>query len=192
MIRTLESQPQATPKSPVNAGVPPLLVGDIARTASLFAATLALGLIAGFFYTYEVSVMRGFARLTDAEFVSAMQAVNATIRNWAFAPSFFGAALLLLVVLALHRHRLVSTKGVLIIMATLFYIGGALFLTLRINVPMNDWLAAQGPAALMVDPGAIRVQYEADWVFWNLVRTLNSGLAFLMVSAALWLDGKRE
>ncbi len=166
-------------------------LGARARTLSLFAATAALGLIAGFFYTYEVSVMRGFARLSDADFISAMQAVNATIRNWGFAPSFFGAVVLLLIAAALHWREWRQLKGMLILAACLLYIGGAFLLTLLINVPMNDWLAAQGPAALMVDAGAIRVQYEADWVFWNLVRTLASGLAFALTSAALWLDARR-
>lgn len=188
---TIKSSAEPFPKVSASTAAPDSSAGDIARTISLFATTLALGLIAGFFYTYEVSVMRGFARLSDADFISAMQAVNATVRNWAFAPSFFGAALLLLVAVVLHLRHWRSPIMVLITASTLIYIGGALLLTMRINVPMNDWLAAQGPAALMIDPAAIRVQYEADWVFWNLVRTLNSGLAFALISVALWLDGRR-
>lgn len=158
------------------------------RSLLIFLSTIALGFIAGFFYTYEVSVMRGFALLPDAEFISAMQSVNATIRNWAFAPSFFGALILALVTSFLHLREWRSLKTQLILAATLLYGLGALILTLQINVPMNEWLALQGPAAAMANPGAIRVQYERDWVFWNLVRTINSGLAFAMMAIALWLD----
>lgn len=164
---------------------------DALRTWSLFAATIALGLIAGFFYTYEVSVMRGFARLSDPDFVSAMQAVNATIRNPAFGASFFGAALLSLLAAGLHIRQARSAKGALIILAAATYLLGGLVLTMTINVPLNQWLAAQGPAALMADAGAIRVQYEGDWVFWNLVRSFVSLAAFVMMLAALWLDGRR-
>lgn len=164
---------------------------DALRTSALFAATLALGLIAGFFYTYEVSVMRGFARLADADFISAMQAVNATIRNPAFGASFFGAAVLSLFAAILHLRQARTAKGILIVMAALTYLLGGLILTATINVPLNQWLAAQGPAALMADAGAIRVQYEDDWVFWNLVRTVASLTAFVMMLAALWLDGRR-
>lgn len=160
------------------------------RSFLILASTLALGLIAGFFYTYEVSVMRGFARLSDADFISAMQSVNATIRNWAFAPSFFGAAALALLTALLHIREWRQPKGGLILGAALIYTFGALVLTMRINVPMNEWLAAQGPASLMPDPGAIRAVYEQDWVFWNLVRTIMSGLAFAMMALALWLDGR--
>lgn len=162
------------------------------RPTLLIVSTLGLGLIAGFFYTYEVSVMRGFARLPHAEFISAMQSVNATIRNWAFAPSFFGSAVLAVATALLFRREWRKLQGMLVLGAALFYTIGALFLTMRINVPMNEWLAAQGPAALMPSPGAIRVQYEADWVFWNLVRTINSGIAFVMMATALWLDGRRS
>ncbi|HRE20555.1 MAG TPA: DUF1772 domain-containing protein [Rhabdaerophilum sp.] len=164
---------------------------DLFRTGVLFAATLLFGLIAGFFYTYDVSVMRGFARLSDADFISAMQAVNATVRNPAFGVSFFGAAILSLLAAFLHWRQFTTPKGMLILLAALSYLLGALFLTVAINVPLNQWLAAQGPAVLMADAGAIRVQYEGDWVFWNLVRMLASLIAFLLMTAALWLDGRR-
>ncbi len=162
------------------------------RAFLILASTLALGLIAGFFYTYEVSVMRGFARLGDADFIAAMQSVNATIRNWAFAPSFFGAALLAIVTALVHVRDWRRAKGLLIVAAALVYGLGGLLLTLRINVPMNEWLAVQGPPDLMTDPGAIRAQYEQDWVFWNLVRTINSGVAFALMAIALWLDGRES
>jgi uncharacterized membrane protein len=162
------------------------------RSFLIFASTIALGFIAGFFYTYEVSVMRGFAYLNDAEFIAAMRSVNATIRNWAFAPSFFGSALLAILTALLHIRHWRHPKSLLIIGSTLLYTIGALLLTMRINVPMNEWLAAQGPAALMPNPGAIRVQYEQDWVFWNLVRTIHAGLAFAMMAVALWLDGRER
>ncbi|MCA0405986.1 MAG: DUF1772 domain-containing protein [Proteobacteria bacterium] len=161
------------------------------KSVLLLLTTLALGFIAGFFYTYEVSVMRGFARLPDRAFIEAMQAVNATIRNAAFAPAFFGAALLSflsgLVFLSDPRRTLALLVGT----AALLYLGGAFALTAAVNVPLNNWLADQGPAATLADPEAIRAAYEAKWVFWNLIRAINSGLAFLLMLSALWLDGRR-
>jgi uncharacterized membrane protein len=162
------------------------------RSFLILASTLALGVFAGFFYTYEVSVMGGFARLPDADFISAMQSVNAAIRNWAFAPGFFGAALLALLTALLHIREWRQPKALLILGSALIYTSGALILTMQINVPLNEWLAAQGPPALMPDPGAIRVQYEHDWVFWNLVRSIVSCLAFAMMAVALWLDGQER
>ena len=57
----------------------------------LLAATLAMTLIAGFFYAYGSSVLVGLDALAPAEAVKAMQAINARVRNWMFAPSFFCA-----------------------------------------------------------------------------------------------------
>lgn len=160
------------------------------RASVLLAATAALGLIAGFFYAYEVSVMRGFAILSDRDFIAAMQSVNATIRNAAFAPSFFGAALLSALVVLMHWRDILRTKGLLIAAAALLYIGGGLLLTMTINVPLNEWLAAQGPASGIAEPSAIRAAYESKWVFWNLVRAIASFLAFLLMAIAFRIDSR--
>lgn len=47
----------------------------------------------GFFYAFACSVMVGLARTDDRTFVATMQWINATVRNAAFAPAFFGALL---------------------------------------------------------------------------------------------------
>ena len=49
-------------------------------------AVLAVGLMAGFYYAYACSVMLGLAQTDDRTFVTAMQAINASVRNAAFAP----------------------------------------------------------------------------------------------------------
>ena len=57
----------------------------------LMALTLILtGAIAGFFYAYTSSVMRGLDAVPAAHAIVAMQGINATVRNWMFAPAFFG------------------------------------------------------------------------------------------------------
>src|SRR4028119_1583110 len=57
----------------------------------LMALTLVLtGAIAGFFYAYTSSVMRGLDAIPAAHAIVAMQGINATVRNWIFAPAFFG------------------------------------------------------------------------------------------------------
>lgn len=162
-----------------------------AQSASIFAATVALGLITGFFYAYEVSVMRGFAILPDRDFIASMQAVNATVRNMSFAPSFFGAAFLAALAALLHMRQWNTPKALCIFAATNVYIIGGLILTMQINVPLNQWLADLGPASAIPDPAAVRLAYEPQWVLWNLIRTINSTIAFILMATALWLDGRR-
>ena len=57
----------------------------------LVASTVVVGLMAGFFYAYACSVMVGLDRVDDRTFIVTMQWINATVRNAAFAPAFFGS-----------------------------------------------------------------------------------------------------
>jgi uncharacterized membrane protein len=160
-------------------------VGSVARPLTLTLATLTTGLIAGFFYAYASSVTLGHALLPDEQYIQAMQAINATVRNGVFAFSFFGAVVSLLLTLAVHAPRPRSRRFVLVALAAVFYIGGAFMVTFLINVPMNEELARVsvgelGPAALE----RVREGYEGPWNFWNGVRTVFSTLAFLALIGA--------
>jgi uncharacterized membrane protein len=158
-------------------------VGSVARLATLTLAVLTTGLISGFFYAYACSVTLGLALLPDEQYVEAMRAINATVRNGVFAFSFFGAVLFLLVALAVHARRLRSRRFLLLAAAAVFYIGGGFMVTFLINVPMNEELARVGEAA----PAALsraRAEYEGQWNFWNGVRTFFSSLAFLALIVA--------
>jgi uncharacterized membrane protein len=178
----MSSRSTATPGALPTAAA----VGSIARPLSLGAATLTTGLIAGFFYAYACSVTLGLARLSDGQYVEAMQAINATVRNGVFAFSFFGAVLSLLLALAAHAPRIRSRRFVLVALACVLYIGGGFMVTFLVNVPMNEELARVGE----VDPAAlaqVRAEYEGPWNFWNGVRTLFSSLAFVALIGACLL-----
>ncbi|EIV94844.1 DUF1772 domain-containing protein [Frankia sp. QA3] len=163
---------------------------DRAALGLVALAVLALALIAGFFYAYACSVMVGLAEVDDRTFITTMQSINATVRNWGFAPSFFGATLITAVALAALGRRWRSPEWRLLAAALLVYTVGGLVLTMGISVPLNDELAAAGPAAAIADPAAIRADYEGPWVAWNLVRTVCSTLAFLLAAAALHRMGR--
>nr|MDQ5819478.1 DUF1772 domain-containing protein [Actinomycetota bacterium] len=121
--------------------------------------------------------------LPDEQYVEAMQAINATVRNGVFAFSFFGSVVSLLLALVVYAPRLRSRRFVLIALAAVLYIGGSFMVTLLVNVPMNEELARVGevgPAAL----AQVRAEYEGPWNFWNGVRTVFSSLAFLALIGA--------
>jgi uncharacterized membrane protein len=161
----------------------PTAIGSLVRPLALAAATLTTGLIAGFFYAYACSVTRGHALLSDEQYVEAMQAINATVRNGVFALSFFGAVLSLIVALLVHAPRLRSLRFLLVAVACVLYIGGGFMVTFLVNVPMNEELARVGevaPATL----AQVRADYEGPWNYWNLVRTVFSSLAFLALIGA--------
>ena len=158
-------------------------VGSAARSLSLGAATLTTGLISGFFYAYACSVTLGLALLPDEQYIEAMQAINATVRNGVFAFSFFGAALSLLLALAIHAPRLRSRRFALIALAAVLYIGGGFMVTFLVNVPMNEELARVGDAA-PATLTQVRAEYEGPWNFWNGVRAAFSSLAFVALLGA--------
>src|SRR3712207_699327 len=123
----MSSRSTAAPRAhPVGA------VGSVARSLSLGTATFTTGLISGFFYAYACSVTLGLALLPDEQYVEAMQAINATVRNGVFAFSFFGAVLFLLLALAVHLSRLRSPRFPLIALAGILHLGGRSLVTLLV------------------------------------------------------------
>ena len=149
----------------------------------LGTATVLMGLIAGFFYAYACSVMVGLAHVDDSTFITAMQWINATVRNAAFAPSFFGAlAVTGAAALVAYRHR---SAGRAWILAAFVLYAAAFAITMGINVPLNEQFAAAGPAGI-ADVAAVRAAYEGTWVAWNIARTALSTAALAALVCAIF------
>ena len=161
------------------------------RTITLAGATLTTGLVAGVFYAYAVSVNLGLAAQSDESYVATMQEINERIQNPLFFASFLGAGLFLLAALAVHLPRLRTSRFRLVALACLLYIGGGFLLTVFVNVPMNDQLAAVDPDAPARVLSLARDAYEGPWNFWNGVRAVLSTLAFFaLVGACLLREGR--
>lgn len=178
--------PKSTAPTALPAALPLAEIGPLARFPSLTLAVLTTGLISGFFYAYTCSVTLGLALLSDEQYIEAMQAINATVRNGVFAFSFFGAVLSLILASVLHAARPRSRRFMLVALAAVLYIGGGFMVTFLVNVPMNEELARVGEA-VFADPAAlaqVRTEYEGPWNFWNGVRTVFSSLAFLSLIGA--------
>lgn len=156
-----------TPARPLAAG-----------TVSTVLAVILLGLSAGFFVTYTISVTRGLAEVGDAAYVESFQAINDRVRTASFATFFFGAAPVALVA-AVQRHGLARwlLGGAAAVCAI-----GVVGVTFTGNVPLNETLATQtDPAAW----SAAREAFEQRWNDLNLVRA-GSGLgAFVLATLAL-------
>lgn len=151
----------------------------------LLVTTTLMGLIAGFFYAFACSVMVGLARTDDLTFVNTMQWINATVRNVGFAPSFFGSLLCAVAVAGVALWRRSPARWWITGAALCYAI--AFGVTMWINVPMNETLAAAGPAEAIADLGGVRRDYEGPWVRWNLVRTVLSTLALVALARAALL-----
>lgn len=148
----------------------------------LLASTVLMGLIAGFFYAYACSVMLGLARVSDQSFIETMQAINATVRNAGFAPSFFGS--LVVTLAAAIAMWLNKTRGRYLVLLAFVLYAGAFAVTFAANVPLNDQLAEAGPVTGITDVGVVRTEFEEPWVRWNLVRTVLASAALGCLAAA--------
>lgn len=151
---------------------------EIARIASLVAATLTVGLTAGLFFGYACSVMPGLRRTDDQTFVTAMRAFNAAILNAWFLVCFVGG--LVFTALAALVHAFAGSHAPLPwLVAGLVLYATAVIITGRVNVPLNQRLAESG------EPAALREMFEARWVRWHLVRTasITAGFGCLVAAA---------
>ena len=144
-------------------------MGNDALAVLLAVSTVTVGLMAGFFYAYACSVMVALDRVDDRTFIVTMQWINATVRNAAFAPAFFGSLVLTIAaaVVAVVSSR--SARGWIVAAAVLY--AAAFLVTLTLNVPLNEQLAAAGPADQISDLAAVRAAFEGPWIRWNLLRT---------------------
>jgi uncharacterized membrane protein len=64
----------------------------------------------------------------------------------------------------------------------------ALALTMVVNVPLNDTLAAAGSPDRLGDLAAVREKFEATWVRANVARAVTCTAAFCCLSWALMLS----
>lgn len=154
----------------------------LVRSATLVAATLTTGMVAGLFYSYTCSVMPGLRRSDDHTLVTAMRAINVAILNGWFALSFGGALLFTVMTAALHVPG--GDAALAWIVAGLVGYVATLGITGRVSVPLNHRLDA-APSATEAEKAAARIGFEARWNRWNLVRTLTSTAAFGCLTIAL-------
>ncbi|MGH3983909.1 MAG: DUF1772 domain-containing protein, partial [Pseudonocardiaceae bacterium] len=162
---------------------------ELSRGAALVAATIAMGLFAGLFYTFACAVMPGLHRMDDHTFVSGMQQINVAILNGWFFATFLGAPLVTALAGLLQLGG-GSRRVLLWIVAAFILCVVAFVITVVVNVPLNDALAAAGDPAQTADLAAVRAQFEASWVRWNLARAVASTAAFGCLTWALVLYGR--
>ncbi|GAB2944882.1 DUF1772 domain-containing protein [Micromonospora polyrhachis] len=157
------------------------------RAATLVAATITTGLIAGLFYAYACSVMPGLRRTDDQTFVTTMRQINEAILNGWFAIIFVGAPLLTAAAVVLHLPT--AGRPMLPWIVAAFLLNTAMIaITFGINVPLNNELATANPNS--TTPATIRRKFEAKWVRWNIARAATPTAALACLSWALILCGR--
>ncbi len=145
---------------------------------TLFSA-LGSALVAGIFFAFSTFIMKAFGRLQPEQGIAAMQAINVTVLNPWFFAVFFGTGvgcIFLAIFALLHWSGPAASH---LVVGSMLYIVGTIFVTLVFNVPLNNALAR----AAANDPDSVSLwrHYLRRWTFWNHVRTGGS------LAAATWL-----
>ncbi len=157
------------------------------RVASLLAATMATGLMAGIYGIYSNAFMPGLAKTDDKTFVGAFQAVDRAILNPLFLLLGFLGALVFTLLAGLFSLKEKALPWIAVAFA-LYLV--TVIVTMAVNVPMNDALRAAGDPAT-IDVAAARAAFdERKWQAFNLVRVVLSTIAFGLLGWALYLTGK--
>lgn len=143
-----------------------------------------IGAMFGFFFAWTSSTLWGLDRTAPEVAIVAMQAMNSAVRNPVFGLAFFGTPPLMVLTTAVLFWRGRRPAALLMALASLLYLGGALIVTVAVNVPMNEALAALAPGS----GGSATHQWEdysEPWQRANLVRTCASGGALFLAAMAL-------
>ena len=121
--------------------------------------------------------------------IGAMQAMNASVRNFAFGPVFFGTPLLLFVTALVGWQQGARQSSMLLGVAGVVVLLGYLVLTATINVPMNVELGNQIVPQELDAAQEIWNEYSPAWQFWNTTRFFATFAGFLLtayVAVMVW------
>lgn len=144
-----------------------------------FAAVLLTGLVAGFFYGYSCSVIKGLGNLQNAVYLQSFQSINKGIQNPYFFISFTGCLFALPFATWLSYKNSSSATFYILISATLIYAVAVFGVTIFGNVPLNEKLARFSiSTASESEISSMRTAFENPWNNYHTVRTIASVISF--------------
>ncbi len=151
----------------------------------LFAITLvaALGsaVVGGIFYGFSAITMPGLERLPEAQGVVAMQQINVAAPRPPLLLVMGGTALASAVAVAWAVATSGEPHAPWLVAGAVLYLVGAVVVTGRQNVPLNDALEAIDPASATA--ATEWAHYLDKWTTWNHIRgvaSIAAGAAFVV------------
>ena len=146
-------------------------------------AALGCGLVAGAFFAFSSFVMKALGRLPPAQGVAAMQSINVVVINPLFMSALFGTAAACLALAGWSIFRWNRPGAAFLLAGGLLYLVGTVGVTIAVNVPRNNALAAVDPAG--AGGATVWADYLAGWTAWNHVRTVAALAAAASFTVAL-------
>ncbi|MCA8238757.1 DUF1772 domain-containing protein [Burkholderia cenocepacia] len=152
-------------------------------SALLWGSAIGCGLMAGVYFAFSTFVMTSLGRLAPQAGAAAMNAINVDIVRSPFMPLFLGTTLMALALVVIALFDRDSPGAMTALAGGVLYGFGMFAVTMAVNVPLNDALAAADPAT--AQGAALWTRYLHDWTRWNHVRTVASAAACACFIAAI-------
>ena len=152
------------------------------ETIILASAILLSGLMAGIFFTWSNAVKPGIGKLSDLEYLRALQSMNRVILNKAFIGIFLGSIIAVALVPVFHFKLFPNNIFWMFILALVTYWIGVFGTTVFGNIPLNEILDKVNLESINLEEiTALRTRIEVKWNKLNLIRSISSGITFVLL-----------
>ncbi|MCA7953546.1 DUF1772 domain-containing protein [Burkholderia seminalis] len=152
-------------------------------SALLWGSAVGCGLTAGVYFAFSTFVMTSLGRLAPPAGAAAMNAINVDIVRSPFMPLFLGTTLMALALAVIALFNRDQPGAMAAVAGGVLYVFGMFAVTMAVNVPLNDALAAADPVT--AQGAALWTRYLRGWTMWNHVRTVASAAACACFIAAI-------
>lgn len=139
------------------------------ETIILALAILLTGLMAGIFFTWSNAVKPGIGKLSDIEYLRALQSMNRVILNNAFKIIFLGAIIAVALVPVFYFNLYPKNIFWLFVFTLVIYWIGVFGVTVSGNIPLNEILDKTNLESITSEEiKTLRKSIEVKWNNFNL------------------------
>ncbi len=148
----------------------------------VFTAILSSAVIGGVFFAFSSFIMGSLGRLPSEQGIAAMQSINIVVINKSFLGTFFGTAILCIVLIVM---AFTGDAGIpwQVTVGAFAYLVGTILVTVAGNVPLNNELANQEPRSEQAKQ--VWDKYLVVWTRLNTVRTVAALVAAGLMTGSL-------
>jgi uncharacterized membrane protein len=164
---------------------------SILTTISAGITLAFIGLMAGVFFAFSVSVMIALDAIEPGNAIRAMQSINRKIQNPVFLATFVLAPIAGAVTGGLLLGLGETWAAIIMFLAAAAYVLGSFVPTGRINVPLNNALDTTTVPADSNEAARVWTDYSTRWTRWNTLRALICTLSLLLAGLALFAWGRQ-
>ena len=152
------------------------------ETIILASAIILTGLMAGIFFTWSNAVKPGIGKLSDIEYLRALQSMNRVILNNAFRIIFLGSIIAVALVPVFYFNLYPKNIFWLFVFTLLIYWIGVFGVTVSGNIPLNEILDKTNLESITLEEiKTLRKSIELKWNHFNLIRSISSAITFILL-----------